>query len=223
MLFLHGFGSQKESFFYQYTAFANSYRTTAIDFVGFGKSSPLTAPWGVGEYADWLYAVIQNLGLQKPVIIAHSFGARVAIKLLARYPVASGLIIVGGAGIVKPRTKAYKRQIRAYRFVKRLAPRWAERHFGSEEYRRLSPLQRDSFRRIVNEDLRQEAQKITLPTLLVYGRKDTTTPLDQEGAIFYQSFSNATLCGVDGDHFTFAQYPRTFNTLVERFLHVTGL
>ena len=74
-------------------------------------------------------------------ILAHSFGARVAIKLLSQRPELCGrLIITGGAGIVKPRSPQYIRRVKRYRIAKKFFPRFAEKHFGSEEYKNLSPV-----------------------------------------------------------------------------------
>ncbi|MDE5942803.1 MAG: alpha/beta hydrolase, partial [Clostridia bacterium] len=152
---MHGYLSKKESFYYQIKFLSAFYRVTAPDFPGFGASAPITDAWSVGEYADWLERFVKAAGIEKPVIIAHSFGARVALKYLAKNPCAAEkLILTGGAGIVKPRTKEYKRRVKAYRFVKKLFPKFAEKHFGSAEYRILPPVMRESYKKIVNEDLR---------------------------------------------------------------------
>ncbi|MDE7264694.1 MAG: alpha/beta hydrolase, partial [Clostridia bacterium] len=132
---MHGYLSKKESFYYQTKFFSASFRVTAPDFPGFGASAPLTEAWSVGDYADWLEKFIKAAGLNNPVIIAHSFGARVALKYLAKNPCAAEkLVLTGGAGLVKPRTKKYTRRVKAYRIVKRFFPKLAEKRFGSPEY-----------------------------------------------------------------------------------------
>ena len=177
MLFLHGYGSKKESFYYQTKFLSQFYRVTAPDFPCFGASEPAEEAWGVSEYAAWLENFIASARLNRPHIIAHSFGARVAIKFLSTHgALADKLIITGGAGLVKPRSPAYMRKVRAYRRVKKLFPKFAEKHYGSKEYKSLSPLMRESYKKIVNEDLRECAAKIKNPALLVYGKSDTVTP-----------------------------------------------
>ncbi len=218
MLFLHGFGSCKESFYYQINYFSKRYRVVALDFPDFGKSHPLTEVWGVGEYADWLCGFMQANGLQSAYVVAHSFGARVAIKAFSRQrSLCAKLLLTGGAGIVKPRSLAYSWQVKCYRLVKKVLPRFAERHFGSKEYRALSPLQKQSYKKIVNEDLRGLAANITCPTLLVYGKKDRVTPAEEEGAIFHQKIKNSRLSLMAGGHFCFSQYPAEFNAIADGF------
>ncbi len=98
---------------------------------GFGASPPLDSAYAVGNYAEWLKEFIKKAEMETPHVIAHSFGARVAFKYLNEN--AAGvdkLVITGGAGIVKPRSPQYMRRVKAYRRIKKLFPRYAERHCG---------------------------------------------------------------------------------------------
>ena len=186
---------------------------------GFGKSFVLDKAYSVGNYCEWLEKFINLSGIESPHIIAHSFGARVAFKYLSTHPErCSKLIITGGAGMVKPRSPQYMRRVRAYRRVKRIFPRFAERHFGSEEYRTLSPIMKESYKKIVNEDLQEEVKKIKAPTLLIYGREDRVTPSDEEGATFGNLIKNSRLEIMDGGHFCFSEHSDVFNKLIYDFL-----
>ncbi|MDE6356207.1 MAG: alpha/beta hydrolase [Clostridia bacterium] len=219
VLLLHGYGSKKESFYYQINFLEKNYTVTAVDFPAFGASEAPDGAWGVGDYAEWLKKFILAAGLDKPHIIAHSFGARVAIKLLAQNPnLCEKLIITGGAGLVKPRSPQYIRRVKRYRMIKKIFPRYAEKHFGSEEYKKLSPVMKESYKKIVNEDLKEFAAKISNKTLLVYGREDTVTPAAEEGETFARLIKDSKLIITDGGHFAFSEYPNTFNTIISQFL-----
>lgn len=219
VLFLHGYMSCKESFYYNIEDFKGSFRVTAPDFPGFGASAPLGGAWSVGDYCEWLKKFIYQAGLKRPHIVAHSFGARVAIKLAAGTPgLVDKLIITGGAGLVKPRTRAYKRRVAAYRFVKRFAPNFAENRFGSKEYRQLSPIMRESYKKIVNEDLRGDAAKIAARTLLIYGADDAVTPAAEEGRTFCQCIARSELKIIAGGHFCFCENYQEFNQTALAFL-----
>ena len=219
ILLLHGYLSNKESFYYQIKFLSQYFKVTAPDIVGFGKSSPLDRPYSVDDYCDWLEEFIKKCRIESPHILAHSFGARVALKYLGgRRGSADKLIITGGAGIVKPRSPRYIRRVKAYRRVKKLFPKFAEKHFGSEEYRTLSPLMKESYKLIVNEDLRGCASNIKNGTLLLYGRNDTVTPPDEEGEIFKNLIVGSRLCIMDGGHFCFSEHPDEFNNKIFKFL-----
>ena len=86
LVFLHGYLSSKEAFTAQINYFSKFFRVTAIDFVGFGGGKPLVEPYSVEDYAVWTEEVLRLLGVEKPHVVAHSFGCRVAVKMAARSP-----------------------------------------------------------------------------------------------------------------------------------------
>ena len=190
---------------------------TAIDFLGFGQSPKLETPFSVGDYAEWTKGVLCALGVKKPHVIAHSFGCRVAVKIAATDGEAfDKMLLTGPAGVILPRGWKYKWKVWAYRTVKKFAPAFAEKRFGSEEYRSLSPVMKESYKKIVNEDLRVCAKKIANEVLIVEGRADTTTPL-QEAEAYLACFQRGALTEMEGGHFAFAEKPLLFNLIAEEF------
>ena len=217
LVFLHGYLSCKESFYPQIGYFSRRFRVTAPDFPGFGKSDRIPAAWSVGDYADWLEGFFKEQGIIFPYVIAHSFGGRVALKCLARGLI-DRAVLTGCAGIVKKRTMAYRIRVGGYRLVKRVSPRFAEAHFGSREYRSLSPLMRESYKKIVNEDLREEAGRIARPVLYLYGERDKETPLSS-GRILHECTAGSKLAVFKGcGHFAHLEEPLLFNLAAEEFL-----
>lgn len=218
-MFLHGYGSKKESFHYQFGGLKERFTVVAVDFPAFGASEPPEGVWGVGEYAAWLKRFMLKAGLTRPHVVAHSFGARVSFRLLAEdNTLCDRLVIIGGAGLVKPRSADYLRRVKAYRRVRKLFPRFAERHFGSEEYRRLSPVQRESYKLIVNEDLKDCAARVGNKTLLLYGAEDTVTPYAEEGETFRSLIKNSELVKCEGGHFGFCDFADKYNERILKFL-----
>jgi pimeloyl-ACP methyl ester carboxylesterase len=219
LVFLHGYLSSKEAFTAQIEYFSRFYRVTAFDFLGFGKSKPLTEPFSVSDYAAWTKEILALLQVQKPRVIAHSFGCRVVVKMAAQDSgVFDKILLTGPAGILLHRGLAYRLKVKSYRLVKKFAPAFAERNFGSQEYRSLSPIMKESYKKIVNEDLRKDAARIKTPTLIVEGEQDKTTPL-AEAQVYLQSLQNGRLRGMQGGHFAFAEYPLAFNLIAEEFLY----
>lgn len=217
LVFLHGYLSCKESFYPQIGYFSRHFRVTAPDFPGFGESDRIPAAWSVGDYADWLEGFFKEQGIVFPYVIAHSFGGRVALKCLARGLI-DRAVLTGCAGIVKKRTMAYRIRVGGYRLVKRVSPRFAEAHFGSREYRSLSPLMRESYKKIVNEDLREEAGRIARPVLYLYGERDKETPLSS-GRILHECTAGSKLAVFKGcGHFAHLEEPLLFNLAAEEFL-----
>ena len=217
LLFLHGYLASKESFYPQISYFSKFYRVTALDFPGMGQAEKLSAPWSVGDYADWTTEALSSLGIVRPRVIAHSFGGRVAVKLLAEN-VFSRAVLTGCAGIVKKRNICYRFRVKSYQICKKIAPKFAEKHFGSAEYRTLSPVMRESYKKIVNEDLRETAASISVPVLFLHGERDEEVPLSSI-RIYLEKIEGSRLkvlknCG----HFPFLDDPLAFNLAAEEFL-----
>ena len=217
-MFLHGYLSSKESFYPQINYFSRRFRVTAPDLPGFGGSDRIPAAWSVGEYADWLEGFLKERGIVFPCVIAHSFGGRVALKCLARGLI-DRAVLTGCAGIVRRRTLSYHLKVKSYRLVKKFAPRFAEAKFGSAEYRSLSPLMRESYKKIVNEDLREEAKRIARPVLYLNGERDRETPLSSV-KILHECTAGSQLAVLKGcGHFAHLDEPLLFNLAAEEFLN----
>ncbi len=217
LVFLHGYLSSKESFYPQIEYFSKFYRVTAFDFPGFGEAEPLKSAYSVGDYADWTENFLKEAGIENPFVIGHSFGGRVAIKCLSRGNLFDRAVLCGCAGIIPKRTLRYKMRVKTYRFVKRIAPRYAERKFGSGEYRSLSPLMKESYKKIVNEDLRNDAAKIRVPVLFINGEEDRETPLSSI-RIYEKAIEGSKVKVLrSSGHFAHLDNPLAFNLAAEEF------
>lgn len=220
-MLLHGYLSSKEAFAAQVAYFSRFYRVTAIDFLGFGGSRYLTNAFSVTDYAEWTEEVFRLLNVQKPHVIAHSFGCRVAVKLASMHPedgYFDRILLTGAAGVILRRGLSYKIKVKAYRLAKKFFPAFAERRFGSAEYRSLSPVMKESYKKIVNEDLRACAAKIKNKVLLIEGSSDAVTPM-REAEAYLKCFENGRLAVMEGGHFAFAENPLQFNLITEEFFY----
>lgn len=218
LVLLHGYLSCKESFYHQIRYFAKYFRVTAFDLRGFGKSEPLTEPWSVSDYAEHALQLCDELHIGRARLLTHSFGGRVGLKLLAKHGDRFGkCVFVGCAGVPPKRGFVYRTKVFTYRAVKKIAPRYAERHFGSAEYKTLSPVMKESYKKIVNEDLRPVLPLISNPVLFICGEKDTATP-PYTGKILSEGVQNGALITMKGTHFCFCEYPEPFNRIAFEFL-----
>ncbi len=230
LVLLHGYLSSKEAFLPLIDYFSGSYRVTAIDFCGFGESEALPYAFSVSDYAEWTENAFYSLGLNHPLCIAHSFGCRVAVKMSARAaetaagtkipPQSFGgfdkLILTGPAGILAKKTFSYRMKVKTYRFVRKIFPAFAERHFGSEEYRTLSPVMKESYKKIVSEDLRGDIAKTDCETLVIEGEEDRVTTI-AEAEEYAALLPGGTLKTIRGGHFAFCENPLDFCLMAEEF------
>jgi len=175
---------------------AENARVVLIDLPGFGRS-PLPGGasnegggWSTGDYAERVRQVLVELEIDDCILVGHSFGGRISVRLTHRYPeIVRGVVLIGSHGIPRIRSAGELLKSRMIRllvntskqvdalvgsklFAKHVSPR-----FGSRDYLAAGDLRR-TLVKTVNEDLSTEASTIAAPTLLLWGANDKETPVD---------------------------------------------
>jgi pimeloyl-ACP methyl ester carboxylesterase len=225
VVLLHGWGQNKEMMEPIEQQFKNDFRIINLDLPGFGASDIPFKPWGVYEYTEFLKEFLELINVKTPVLIAHSFGARLAIIFASRYPTQK-LILTGAAGIKPKRSLGYHVRVRTYKMAKVVFmlpglnkhQESMRKFFGSSDYRAISGIMRQSFVKIVNEDLTSLLPQIACPTLLIWGEKDDATPLWM-GKLMEKKIPDAGLVIFeDDDHYAYWNQIVRFNRICEAFL-----
>lgn len=236
LLLLHGWGGRCESFLPVTRDFETTRRVYAVDFPGHGRSDQPDCPWSVTEYMEYLRAFMEEIGIGGADIVAHSFGARVAILLAAEHPDAVGkLLLTGAAGVPSRKSGKTPFKTRVYKalrsainwpltqklFGEEKIDLWREalvQRFGSADYRALTPFMRQTFNRVIGQDLTPCLAKIKAPTLLVWGENDTATPLWM-GQLMEKEIPDAGLVVLKGcGHFAYLDKYGEFRLIAESFL-----
>lgn len=219
LLFLHGYLSSGKSFSYQIPFFDKDFRVFAPDLKGFGDNAGMEYPYSLNDYVKEVKEYIKSNGLNKPHVIAHSFGARIAIKLASEDGGLLDKIVLTGAAGLKPRRKiGYYIKKGVFKTLKLIVPKEKLSSFYSCDYNNLSPVMKESFIKIVNEHLDCLLPKIENETLLVFGEDDKETPLYMARRL-NKGIKNSKLTVIRGaGHFAFIDKPFRFNTEVREFL-----
>ena len=228
ILFLHGWGAPAETYRvlldYLSTDSApdrgDAFRVFAPDLPGFGGSEEPPAPWSVDDYADWAAALAKELGLDRAILMNHSFGGRISIKLLSRRPAPFSVgqaVFMDAAGIRPHRTLGHRLKVGSYKVMKRVLslppvrrmfPDALERlrkQRGSADYRQASPVMRQTMVRCIEDDLTALLPRIDASVLLIWGEADTATPL-ADGKTMERLIPDAGLVTLPGaGHFAFAE------------------
>lgn len=166
------------------------YDTICLNLPCFGDEPCPKEVWGVEEYAAYVEEQMVKHALEKPLLIGHSFGGQIAVRLAADHPDKfSGLVLIGAAAI-RPRrpirrlffyliAKTGKALFRLPMVEKKsaFARRLLYRMTGSHDYESAWGMKREIFRRIIRQDLRASLSQIQLPTLILWGKKDTFVPV----------------------------------------------
>ncbi|HXW34593.1 MAG TPA: alpha/beta hydrolase [Acidimicrobiales bacterium] len=198
----------------------------APDLPGFGGTPPPAEPWGSMEYAEQVAELIESSdGPGGPcVVLGHSLGGRVAVRLAASFPaLVSGLVLTGAP--ILPRPGGATRSSFRYRTARRMAKvglvsearlERARQRYGSEDYRAAEGVMRDTLVRLVSEDYEHSIDSISCPVELVWGDDDNAAPLPIAKALAGRiDGAHLVVCAGAG-HLTPISVPEELRQAVER-------
>ena len=225
VILLHGWG-QKMIMMSAIEAHLSGYFTVYnLDFPGFGDSGRMASAWGVRDYEAFLDDFCLINGIENPILIAHSFGCRVAIAYASDHPVYK-MCLTGAAGIRPKLSLKQKMKTGLYKAGKKVLIaahqeeklKELQKKSGSADYRALDGVMRESFVKIVNEDLTPLLPLVKCPVLLVWGEKDEAVPLWM-GKQMEKEMPDAGLAVFEGDdHYAYWHQPVRFNHVLDAFL-----
>ena len=231
VLALHGWGGSIESFWPVAEKLQPlGYQVHLLDLPGFGRSALPPADWGVADYANFVRTYLSNAGLEQIALLGHSFGGRIGLLLAAEHPaLISRMVLADSAGLrtqlsTKQRVRnaiarSVRRLLRALQ-LRRLEARIQERYnrrFASEDFLNAGPL-RNTFLRVIQQDLAPFAVRVQAPTVLIWGENDTDTPLWQ-GQKLEELIPDAGLIVFQGaGHFAYLENLNDYIRIVDNFL-----
>jgi len=202
-LVLHGWGGKSDSWIAVSEILAESgYQVIAPDLPGFGKSGDPNVPWITDDYLKFAEDFVAELKLDKFCLVGHSFGGGLAAMYASEHSDKVKRLILCDAAIiraqrlnwrqkfvqqcavtlvhVKPWAKSYG--LMAPSMVK-VCSRFFYRFAGVRDYQDASPIMKQTFKNIIKDDLRRFARRISVPTLIVWGKEDKSTPVDDAYAL----------------------------------------
>ena len=222
IIILPGWGDTRKTFDYMINFLKDYFTVYILDYPGFGNSPFPKYDLTIYNYTDLIYEWIKYLNIKDPILIGHSFGGRIITTLLGYYNYHfSNIIYLNSAGI-KPKTK-FKTKI--YKLLKKLKfflPQNLKRkylnflfkNFSSSDYSTLPPNMLTTFRNIVNLDLKPYLKNIKAKTLIIWGDKDTSTPL-KDAYIMNKSIKDSELIILsNSNHFSYLDYPNLINKII---------
>ncbi|HEX6123119.1 MAG TPA: alpha/beta fold hydrolase [Ktedonobacterales bacterium] len=226
VVLVHGLAGSTHWWLRNLHVLARRYRVYALDLPGFGAMGWPALGWPaaggrsrfvLGEAASWLRAWMRAVGLRHAHLVGHSMGGYIAMRLAAVHPeLVRRLALVAPAGVPMGRSllgKAWPLALAAARTAPTFLPLLAY------DALRAGPLTlaRAGYE-LLAQDVREEAQRIQAPTLLLWGRRDPLVP-PALGEALRQHIPNARLLYLErAGHVPMYERPRQFNTALLGFL-----
>ena len=177
---LHGWGRDRTDF----RRALDGFDAASVDLPGFGMTPDPDEAWGTDRYAERVVALLEEVA-GPVVLVGHSFGGRVAVRLAARRPDLVRSLVLTGAPIARlegPR----RSPALGYRVV-----RWAHRvglvpervmerarqKYGSADYAAAQGVMRSVLVRVLGEDYADDLARIDVSVTLLWGQHDADVPV----------------------------------------------
>jgi len=86
LVFVHGWGINKEYWKSQADEFSKRYTVVTIDLGGHGESGKDRSHWTVDDFANDVMAVLDSLNLNKVILVGHSMGGDIILDIAFKIP-----------------------------------------------------------------------------------------------------------------------------------------
>lgn len=226
IIILPGWGETRNTFQYMINFLKNYFTVYIVDYPGFGNTKFPNHNMTIYDYSNLIHEWINDLELTDPILIGHSFGARIINVLLGYYHYNfSNVILMNAAGIKPKKTLGSILRAKSYKILKRMSriipKRYRKKYlellfskYASNDYKNLPDDMKKTFQNVVNEDLTVYLSNIKTRTLLIWGDRDDSTPL-KDAYTMKKLIKDSELIVIKGtDHFTYLQQPRLINSII---------
>jgi len=214
IVFLHGWGSNKEVMKSGFSAILKDFRHIYIDMPGFGKS-PNEVVLTTNDYSEIMRFFLESLGIgnDKVSIAGHSFGGKVATLLAPK-----NLILLSSAGIIEEKSTKVKTKIKLTKIANKLGLSFFSKLFRSKDVSLMSECMYGTFKNVVDEDFTYEFKKYNGNCLIFWGISDTATSL-VSGEIIHHIINNSHFFPLVGDHYFFLKNSDKIEKTIKETIH----
>ena len=242
VLLLHGIGSNSASWRQQLQGLSDDYTVLAWDAPGYGQSSdPVPEVMTIRQYADCVRELLDQQQVDSVYLLGHSWGGVIAQEFCLAFPSYVRALILsdtnrgGGAEPEEIRQRGLQHRLQ---MIEELSPEQLARQrapvlLSSEApdnvlreavdiMSQVRPLGYRSAAISMSEaDHGELLSRIQAPTLLIWGERDTVTPLS-EGRSIQSAIVGAKLEVISGvGHLCYLERPHEFNQILTDFLKET--
>lgn len=234
ILWIHGF--PLSSRIYEPQRQITEGRHLMPDLRGFGSADPPSTPLSIDDYADDMFAVLDEARVEKAIVAGLSMGGYIAMAMARKSPDRiAGLILIDTREVADNEAARAKRQetIRAVEregiepVVRDMLPKLLRKNASPELVRRVETILRSSSAQGVISALAAMAgrpdsskflPKLDMPALVVVGSEDVITPV-AESERMASSLPRARLQIIqEAGHLSNFEKPKEFNDAIRRFL-----
>jgi len=199
IIFLHGWGANKDIMKNSFSEFFSEFRQIYIDLPGFGKST-IAFSLTSRDYANIVKNLLDSLNSDYFIIVGHSFGGKIASIL---NPV--NLVLLSTAGIIEKKSFKVKLKIFLAKILNKLNLSKLAKFFRSKDVKGSNEIVYDTFKNVIKEDFKDIFSSITSNTVIFWGKEDRAVSL-KSGKTISSLIKRSKFYELGGDHYFFLKH-----------------
>ena len=220
VVLLHGWGQNIEMMKPLGNPLSKDHQVLILDLPGHGESEEPTTVWTLYDFVEVVHQLLEELKIEKPILVGHSFGGKISLFYASMYEVEKLIIL---AAPFKKEIQKLSLKTKCLKTLKKVPglkklENWAKKHMGSTDYRNASPIMRQIMVNHVNLDITDQVKKINAPTLLIWGTMDEAVPLERAYEL-EQLIPNAGVVEYEGcTHYAYLERLQQTINVIRHFL-----
>lgn len=214
VLFLHGWGANKQIMKKAFEKGFSGYKHIYIDMPGFGSSDIFT-PLHTSDYAKIVKRFLSELKSEPEIIVGHSFGGKVATLIAPK-----NLVLLSSAGIVVKKSFVIRFKIFLFKILKFFGFGKFYRFFATKDVSGMSRTMYETLKNVVDEDFSSKFKALKSKTMIFWGENDKATPL-KSGEYMHSFIKNSSFHPLVGDHFFFLLHSDFINEQVQKEMKIS--
>lgn len=221
LIYLHGWGQNKEMMEPIATPFAKDNNILLIDLPGFGKSPEPKTAWSLFDYVEMVHELVTSLNIENPILIGHSFGGKISILYASKYDVSKLVLLASPYKVARKKLTLLQRILKKTAKVSFLKgfTNYMKNQIGSTDYKQASELMRQVMVKHINTDVTEECKKIKCPTLIMWGTNDTTLGIENGYELEKLIKDAAVILFENGTHFAYLEYAYKTIRIIQAFIN----
>lgn len=239
IVFLHGFPFDKTMWEKQIEFLKTSYRLIACDIRGFGKSKDEKSLLNMDLFVDDLIKFMDKLDIDKAVICGLSMGGFITLNAAKRFPDRFEALILCDTQCIADTPEIKEKRLKTIakieeegvadfneEFIKSVFHKdsLADKKELVEELRRVvfansrHSIIQGLLALAIREDTCAILERIRIPTLIICGREDAVTPLEESEYLKEHVLGSTLKVIDDAGHVSNLEQPNEFNQYLGEFL-----
>ncbi len=226
IIFSHGWMKDCSIWKSQIEFFSKKYKVIVYDHRGHGMSDKPKGDYSIQTLSNDLYSLVQELNLEKVTLVGSSMGGMVALTFALDHPdKVSKLVLVGA-------TAKMSLSMRIFLWIMLHIFSYETFARGSVDYDYYEPseqVKKEAFDRAMktpkfvacecfteftkNYDIRNRVSKIKVPTLIIVGEKDKSTPVEMSRYLNKEIEGSKLKVVPDSKHMVMIDKPKEFNEI----------